>query len=71
MEGGGPKARKNPLLGAAVVKAVLLRQGEGSSSTLYEGLLRDLRLTDEQVEQYLRDHREQVEAALSGHGRRS
>ena len=64
------KARKNPLLGAAVVKAVLKRQGPGSSTALYEGLLRDLGLTDEEVERYLREHGAEVEAALQSHGRR-
>jgi hypothetical protein len=52
------------------VKQVLRRQGPGASSALYEGLLRDLGLTDEQVEEYLREHAEAVEVALQTHGRR-
>ena len=70
MERTTAKAKKNPLLGAAVVKQVLRRQGDGASSALYEGLLRDLGLTDEQVEEYLREHADAVEAALQTHGRR-
>ena len=70
MEGKGSRQRKNPLLGAAVVKAVLLKQGGAASSTLYQGVLRDLGLTDQQVEAYLRDHPAEVEAALLSHGRR-
>ena len=45
------KRRRNPLLGAAVVKALLQRRaGDDQKKTisLYEGILRDLGLTDEQ-----------------------
>ena len=43
----GPRARKNPLFGAAVVKAVLRKRSGGATttSTLYEGILRDLGVT--------------------------
>ena len=64
------RLKKNPLLGAAVVKQVLRRQGALASSVLYQGLLRDLRLTDEQVEGFLRENAGAVEAALQTHGRR-
>ena len=37
---------------------------------LYDGVLRDLKLTDEQVEKYLAGHAEEVEEAIKGHGRR-
>ena len=67
------KPRRNPLLGAAVLKA-LLRRREGDdwkkTQSLYQGILRDLGLSDEQVEQYLTDHTEKVEEAIRGHGRR-
>jgi hypothetical protein len=64
--------RKDPLFGAAVVKAVLRkRSGEsGATSLLYEGILRDLGVTDAQVEQYLADHAAEVEQAIRSHGRR-
>jgi hypothetical protein len=67
------KPRRNPVLGAAVLKALLRRRhGDDLKKTqaLYQGILRDLDLTDEQVEQYLTDHAEEVEEAIRGHGRR-
>jgi hypothetical protein len=64
-------ARKNPLFGAAVVKAVLRkRDGVTASNELYEGILRDLGVTDAQVEEYLAEHAEEVELAIRSHGRR-
>ena len=64
--------RKNPLLGAAVVKAVLRkRSGEGAtSSALYQGILRDLGVSDAEVEKYLAEHEAEVERAIRSHGRR-
>ena len=52
------KPRRNPLLGAAVLKALLQRRsGEGlkQTTTLYEGVLRDLNLSDAEVEGFLAD----------------
>ena len=64
-------ARKNPLFGAAVVKAVLRkRDGVSATSALYEGILRELGVTDAQVEEYLAAHSEEVEQAIRRHGRR-
>ncbi len=72
-ESTGKIRRRNPLLGAAVLKA-LLRRGEGDSrqqtSSLYEGILRDLQLTDAEVEEYLASHEPEVERAIRSHGRR-
>jgi hypothetical protein len=63
--------RKNPLFGAAVVKAVLRkRDGVAATSALYEGILRDLGVTDAQVEDYLAAHAAEVEQAIRRHGRR-
>jgi hypothetical protein len=65
--------RKNPLFGAAVVKLVLRkRTGEtsGASSSLYEGILRDLGVTDAEVEKFLAEHEAEVERAIRSHGRR-
>jgi hypothetical protein len=68
---GGKSARKNPLFGAAVVKAVLRkRDGVSATSALYEGILRDLGVTDAEVEAYLTEHGEEVEQAIRSHGRR-
>jgi hypothetical protein len=66
------KPRRNPLLGAAVLKALLRRGGDDAQKrqALYEGILRDLNLTDAQVEAYLQTHAEEVEEAIRGHGRR-
>ncbi len=74
MAGGERKIGKgkNPLFGAAVVKAVLRKRTGGgqSTSSLYEGILRDLGVTDEDVEVYLAEHSEEVELAIRSHGRR-
>jgi hypothetical protein len=55
-----------------VVKAVLRKRTGGgqSTSSLYEGILRDLGVTDEDVEVYLAEHSEEVEQAIRSHGRR-
>lgn len=67
----GLKKKKDPLLGAAVVKTVLLRAGvRGGTSQLYEGLLRDLAVTDAEVEGYLACHQGEVDEAIRGRGRR-
>ena len=67
------KPRRNPLLGAAVLKALLQRRtGEGlqQTVTLYEGVLRDLKLSDAEVEVFLAEHQDEVEQAIRSHGRR-
>jgi hypothetical protein len=70
-EPGRKTARKNPLFGAAVVKAVLRkRDGVTATNALYEGILRDLGVTDAEVEEYLAAHAEEVEDAIRSHGRR-
>ena len=67
----GSPAKKNPLFGAAVVKAVLRkRDGVTASNALYEGILRDLGITDAEVEAYLAAHSEEIEQAIRSHGRR-
>ena len=71
--GGAGKPRRNPLLGAAVLKALLMRRGgedRKKTSALYQGILRDLDLTDEDVDRYLAEHGPEVEEAIRGHGRR-
>jgi hypothetical protein len=70
---GTGKPRKNPILGAAVLKALLLRRSGDDftkAHALYGGVLRDLDLTDEQVDRYLADHANEVEEAIRSHGRR-
>jgi hypothetical protein len=70
--GAAKPGKKDPLFGAAVVKAVLRkRSGDGAATTtLYEGILRDLGVTDEDVERYLADHEGEIEEAIRSHGRR-
>ena len=70
-EEGNKSARKNPLFGAAVVKAVLRKRGGvTATSALYEGILRDLGVTDAEVEAFLAEHGQEVEQAIRSHGRR-
>jgi hypothetical protein len=66
------EGKRSPLFGAAVVKAVLRKRTGDSDATsaLYEGILRDLGVTDAQVEQYLAEHGDDVEQAIRSHGRR-
>jgi len=66
-------SRRKPILGAAVLKALLRRRAgetQGATIALYEGVLRDLGLTDGQVDEYLASHGAEVEVAIRSHGRR-
>ena len=68
--GPGPSPRRHPLLGAAVLKLLLREQspdGFESAETLYRGVLRDLDLTDAQVDEFLEGHQEEVEKAIGTH----
>lgn len=61
--------KRNPLFGAAVLKLSFeLRESEGSEGFrfVYDGVLRDLGVTDEEVDQYLAEHRSEVEDAVRG-----
>lgn len=61
--------KKNPLFGAAVLKLSFeLRESEGSEGFrfVYDGVLRDLGVTDEEVDEYLAKHRHEVENAVRG-----
>jgi hypothetical protein len=63
------KKAKDPLLGAAVLKMSFRLRGEENSAAyrfLYEGLLRDLKLTDAQVDEYLKANLEKVQKAVRG-----
>ena len=66
------KGGKSPLLGAAVLKALLISNpeaGNGAELELYRGVLRDLSLTDSEVDEYLEEHGAEVEEAVRTHGR--
>lgn len=67
---GKPKALKDKLFGAAVVKMSFRLRGNEETPAfkfMYPGVLRDLDLTDEQVEKYIAEHKEAVEKAARGH----
>ncbi len=68
------KGGRNTILGAAVLKALLSQHGEAgrdAENELYKGVLRDLELSDEDVDTYLREHAAEVSDAIRAHGRRS
>jgi len=63
------KRRKDPLFGAAVLKVSFGMRGDENAQGfrfVYEGVLRDLGVTDEEVDAYLEENRERVEAAARG-----
>lgn len=66
---GKPKALKDKLFGAAVVKMSFRLRGNEDTPAfrfMYPGVLRDLELTDEQVEKYITENKEAVEKAARG-----
>ena len=66
---GKPKALKDKLFGAAVLKMSFRLRGDEDSPAfrfVYPGVLRDLELEDEAVEKYIAENREPVEAAARG-----
>jgi len=61
--------KRDPRFGAAVLKVSFRMRGDEASEAfqrVYEGVLRDLGITDEEVEAYLAAHREEVEQAARG-----
>jgi hypothetical protein len=63
------KKKRDPLFAAAVLKlSFRLASNESlpAFKGIYEGVLRDLKLEDSVVEQYLADHYEQVLKAARG-----
>ena len=66
---GKPKALKDRLFSAAVLKMSFRLRGDEQSPAfkgIYPGVLRDLELEDGAVEQYIQDNRGAVEAAARG-----
>jgi hypothetical protein len=64
---GRQKTREEKLFGAAVLRrSFSLRADEGGRAfqVVYDGVLRDLGLTDEEVAEYLAAHQEAVDAAI-------
>jgi hypothetical protein len=68
---GQPKTRAEKLFSAAVLRRSFelqeARYQEGFRF-VYEGVLRDLELEEHEVEQYLAEHREEVEQAVRRRG---
>ncbi len=67
-----PKTREEKLFSAAVVRRSFELQDEqyrDGFRFVYQGVLRDLELTDAEVEAYLAEHRDAVEAAIGRRGR--
>lgn len=67
-----PKSREQRLLGAACVRVALERSGGSPDNEIYRGTLLDLGLTEADVNEYLLQHRAEVERRLDAHrsGRR-
>ncbi len=66
-----PKSLEQRLFGAACVRRQLELQGsDAHEHPVYEGVLEDLSLEDEQVVEFLAENRERVDEALAK-GRRS
>ena len=66
---GKPKALKDRLFGAAVLKMSFRLRGDEQSPAfkgIYPGVLRDLELEDEAVEKYIDENRSAVELAARG-----
>ena len=66
---GKAKSLKDKLYGAAVMKMSFRLRGDEESPAfkfVYPGVLRDLELQDSEVEQYIQQHREDVERAARG-----
>jgi hypothetical protein len=58
---------KNPLFSAAVFKLSMLRSGmtgEAGFRVVYAGTLRELGVTDSEVDAYIAAHREELEAHI-------
>lgn len=68
---GKQKTLEERLFGAAVLKASFRLRGEEASApfrAIFLGVLRDLALTEADVDRYLEAHRDEVEAAVRGKG---
>lgn len=66
------RKKRDPIFGAAVLKLTFQRRRDEHSpqfQMIYDGVLRDLKLTDEQVDAYLATHLTEVEAAIAAKAR--
>ena len=61
------KSPRDPLFSAAIVKLTVAKRGmisEPGFRVVYAGTLRELGVTDSEVEEYIATHREQLEAHI-------
>lgn len=66
----GARTREDKLWRVAVIKMSFVLRGDDESPAfkgVYPGLLRDLELTDAEVDQYISENRAEVERAARGH----
>ena len=66
------KTREEKLFSAAVLRRSFELRGDEHREQfrfVYEGVLRDLGLSEQEVEEYLAAHREEVERAIGRRGR--
>ncbi len=70
--GSSKESKRSPLFGAAVLKALLSQrdQGQEAEKELYRGILRDLGVSDEEVEQYLARNQDEIDQAIGGYRKR-
>ena len=62
-----PRSQADALHGAACLKVQLQRTGgAGGGNEIYRGILEDLGLTDREVDEYIAQNRDRIEAALDG-----
>ena len=63
-----PKPKRNPVLTAAVLKMSLGFRGAQALAfrEIYEGVLRDFSLTDDEVDAYIEAHHDEVERLARG-----
>jgi hypothetical protein len=65
-----PRSREERLFGVACLRLTLERTPghQAAGSEIYQETLRDLELTEADVDAYLLEHRQVVEAALAARG---
>ena len=67
-----PKTKEEKLFSAAVLRRSFQLQDKDYAAGfrfVYEGVLRDLELTEAEVDAYLEEHRAEVEAAIGRRGK--
>lgn len=63
------KKTRDPLFGAAILKLSMIMKGMASDPgfrVVYFGTLKEFGLTDNQVDTYIKEHREELEAQIRG-----